>query len=181
MLALFFGDPRYPFSEFEIPALPHRRAMASAHLRAGGQCGLPGVWGEQKQPLSLVKMINTTGDLTLITDGERRYGQVLFDLCSEVIRTGKRGRPPRPGPKAFRFELKTRAHAPLSAAASGRNTRPLAGSIRIPLRRLRTPRSIKRLSARDALHVAIMERHSVPRIMSFDSGFDGLPNIKRLS
>jgi predicted nucleic acid-binding protein len=39
----------------------------------------------------------------------------------------------------------------------------------------------ERLSARDALHVAIMERHSVPRIMSFDSGFDGLPNIKRLS
>jgi uncharacterized protein len=39
----------------------------------------------------------------------------------------------------------------------------------------------ERLSARDALHVAIMERHSVPRIMSFDAGFDGLPNIKRLS
>jgi hypothetical protein len=46
-----------------------------------------------------VKMINTTGDLALITDGERWYGQVLFDLCSEVIRTGKRGRPPRILPK----------------------------------------------------------------------------------
>jgi hypothetical protein len=34
--------------------------------------------------------------------------------------------PPRPCPKAFRFELKTRAHTPISAAASGRNTRPLA-------------------------------------------------------
>jgi hypothetical protein len=79
-------------------------------------------------------MINTTGDVALITDGERHYGQVLFDLCSEVIRTGQRGRPPRPGPKAFRFELKTRAHAPLSAAASGQTIRPLAGSIRTPLR-----------------------------------------------
>jgi hypothetical protein len=39
-------------------------------------------------------VINTTGDLALITDGERRYGQVLFDLCSELLRTGKRGRPP---------------------------------------------------------------------------------------
>src|SRR2546430_12081250 len=44
--------------------------------------------------------------------------------------------PPRPCPKAFRFELKTRAHTPISAAASGRNARPLAGSIRKPLRRI---------------------------------------------
>jgi hypothetical protein len=36
--------------------------------------------------------------------------------------------------------LKTRAHTPISAAASGRNIRPLAGSIRKPLQRLRTPR-----------------------------------------
>jgi predicted nucleic acid-binding protein len=38
----------------------------------------------------------------------------------------------------------------------------------------------EKLSARDALHVAIMERHDIPRIMSFDTGFDGLPNITRL-
>jgi uncharacterized protein len=36
----------------------------------------------------------------------------------------------------------------------------------------------ERLSARDTLHVAIMERHSVPRIMSFDAGFDGLVGIE---
>src|SRR5438105_10200645 len=46
------------------------------------------------------------------------------------------GVPQGPCPKAFRFELKTRAHTPISAAASGRNTRPLAGSIRKPLRRI---------------------------------------------
>ena len=38
----------------------------------------------------------------------------------------------------------------------------------------------RRLSARDALHVAIMERHGIDRILSFDSGFDGLPGIARL-
>jgi predicted nucleic acid-binding protein len=38
----------------------------------------------------------------------------------------------------------------------------------------------RRLSARDALHVAIMERHGIDRILSFDSGFDGLPGISRL-
>ena len=36
-----------------------------------------------------------------------------------------------------------------------------------------------RLSARDA-HVATMERYGIPRIMSFDTGFDGYPGIERL-
>ena len=37
------------------------------------------------------------------------------------------------------------------------------------------------LSARDALHIAIMERHQVMTIMTFDSGFDGFPGIQRFS
>ena len=37
-----------------------------------------------------------------------------------------------------------------------------------------------RLSARDALHLAVMERHRVDRILSFDSGFDGFPGVTRL-
>jgi uncharacterized protein len=36
------------------------------------------------------------------------------------------------------------------------------------------------LSARDGLHVAVMQRHDLSRIMSFDSGFDALPGIQRL-
>jgi predicted nucleic acid-binding protein len=38
-----------------------------------------------------------------------------------------------------------------------------------------------RLSARDALHLAVMERNGVSRIMSFDSGFDGFPGITRMA
>ena len=37
------------------------------------------------------------------------------------------------------------------------------------------------VSARDALHVAVMERSEVHRIMSFDSGFDGFADFQRLS
>jgi uncharacterized protein len=37
------------------------------------------------------------------------------------------------------------------------------------------------LSARDALHVGVMRRREVSRIMSFDSGFDAVPGIERLS
>lgn len=36
------------------------------------------------------------------------------------------------------------------------------------------------LSARDAVHVAVMRRHGTERIMSFDRGFDVLPGIERL-
>ncbi|MGO9864278.1 MAG: type II toxin-antitoxin system VapC family toxin [Terriglobales bacterium] len=38
-----------------------------------------------------------------------------------------------------------------------------------------------RLSARDAIHLAVMEQHGIERILTFDSGFDGFPGITRLS
>jgi len=37
------------------------------------------------------------------------------------------------------------------------------------------------LSARDALHVAVMKRRGVERIMSFDGGFDAVTWIERVS
>lgn len=38
----------------------------------------------------------------------------------------------------------------------------------------------RRLSARVALHAAVMERERVSRIMSFDAGFDTLPGLTRI-
>lgn len=37
------------------------------------------------------------------------------------------------------------------------------------------------LSARDAVHAAVMNRHGIERIMTFDRGFDSLPGIERLN
>jgi predicted nucleic acid-binding protein len=37
------------------------------------------------------------------------------------------------------------------------------------------------LSARDALHVAIMQAHQIPKILSFDGGFDSVPGITRIT
>ena len=37
------------------------------------------------------------------------------------------------------------------------------------------------VSARDALHVAVMQRAGVTRILSFDRGFDAFPAIERLA
>ena len=36
------------------------------------------------------------------------------------------------------------------------------------------------LSARDAMHVAVMQRYDILRIMSFDAGFDQVPGLERV-
>ena len=36
------------------------------------------------------------------------------------------------------------------------------------------------LSARDSLRLAIMERHRIERILSFDAGFDDFPGVSRV-
>jgi len=42
-------------------------------------------------------------------------------------------------------------------------------------------RSAPQISARDALHVAVMQRREVPRILSYDRGFDVIATIERVS
>jgi uncharacterized protein len=42
-------------------------------------------------------------------------------------------------------------------------------------------RTTPSLSARDAVHVAVMHGRDVDRIISFDTGFDGIPGIVRVS
>lgn len=37
------------------------------------------------------------------------------------------------------------------------------------------------MSSRDALHVAVMARHDIARLLSFDRGFDAYPGITRLA
>lgn len=37
------------------------------------------------------------------------------------------------------------------------------------------------LSARDALHLAVMRRRDIDRVMSFDRGLDGIPGVLRVA
>lgn len=39
----------------------------------------------------------------------------------------------------------------------------------------------RRLSARGAIHLAVMEQHGIDRILTFDSGFDAFPGVTRLA
>jgi len=41
--------------------------------------------------------------------------------------------------------------------------------------------SKRKLSARDAIHVAVMERNGIKRILSFDAGFDGISGLARVT
>jgi predicted nucleic acid-binding protein len=39
----------------------------------------------------------------------------------------------------------------------------------------------RQLSARDAVHLSVMEKNGIDQILSFDAGFDSFPKITRLS
>ena len=57
---------------------------------------------------TVCKYVDHTKDLTFLSDGERRYGNMLFDLCSEVLKTGKAGRPPKTLPKGVKVRVKNK-------------------------------------------------------------------------
>jgi transposase-like protein len=56
----------------------------------------------------LAQVIEQTDSLSLFSDGERRYGNLLFEICHEVIRNGKPGRPLKRLPKGVRVRLKSK-------------------------------------------------------------------------
>ena len=56
----------------------------------------------------LAQVIEQTDDLSLVTDGERRYGNLLFEICREVIRTGQVGRPPVTLKKGVKVRVKNK-------------------------------------------------------------------------
>lgn len=66
----------------------------------------------------LKRVIDRSGSVTLLTDGERRYGNLLFEICHETVCNGQRGRPPRVLRKGVKIRLKNKgdhAHKPEGA------------------------------------------------------------------
>ena len=72
------------------------------------QCGKKDRTLFSKSIQLLRNVIERSGDVTLVTDGERRYGNLLFDICHEVVRTGKRGRPRRVLRRGVKVRLKNK-------------------------------------------------------------------------
>lgn len=56
-------------------------------------CGKKDRFLFEKAIKTLAELVDQTEDIALLTDGERRYGKILFEICQEILLTGKRGRP----------------------------------------------------------------------------------------
>ena len=67
---------------------------------------------DRKLFLSAIQILNDiilrTGAVTLVTDGERRYSLLLFEICQELFRSGKRGRPRQVLRRGVRVRLKNK-------------------------------------------------------------------------
>lgn len=56
----------------------------------------------------LVVLLEVSQEISLITDGERRYGSTLFEICYQVLKSGKRGRPQHVLPKGMKVRVKNK-------------------------------------------------------------------------
>ena len=72
------------------------------------QCGRKNRPMFKKAIEHLSKALDQTEELTLLTDGQRRYGNLLFEICNEVVKTGKRGRPRKTLPKGVIVRIKNK-------------------------------------------------------------------------
>jgi hypothetical protein len=72
------------------------------------QCGKKDERLFKKAVRTLSNIIKRTDDTSLITDGERRYGNLLFAICHEVVRTGRRGRPKTTLQKGVKVRIKNK-------------------------------------------------------------------------
>src|SRR5262249_8412843 len=57
---------------------------------------------------TLNKIARHTNDLSLFTDGERRYGNLLFEICSELVKNGQPGRPKKTFKRGVHVRIKNK-------------------------------------------------------------------------
>jgi transposase-like protein len=62
----------------------------------------------QKAIKTLDKIARQTHDLSIFTDGERRYGNLLFEICYDLINNGKPGRPKKTFKKGVHVRVKNK-------------------------------------------------------------------------
>jgi hypothetical protein len=56
----------------------------------------------------LSEIIEVTGDLSLVTDGESRYSKYLFEICHDLVNNGKPGRPKKVLAENIRIKMKNK-------------------------------------------------------------------------
>ena len=53
-------------------------------------------------------MARQTHDLRIFTDGERRYGNLLLEICYDLVNNGKPGRPKKTFKRGVHFRIKNK-------------------------------------------------------------------------
>lgn len=59
----------------------------------------------QRAIQTLDRIARTTQDVRIFTDGERRYGNLLFAICDALVKNGKPGRPKQTLQRGVRFRI----------------------------------------------------------------------------
>ena len=113
LVQLFEGDELYTKIEKNVPVEDRKGWTVVLMERATRfiwalECGKKDRALFLKAIRVLEEVIRYTCDVTLITDGERRYGNILFDICHGIIRSGRRGRPPKALLKDIKVRLKNK-------------------------------------------------------------------------
>ena len=72
------------------------------------QCGKKDRKLLKKAIKTLDKIARQTHDLSIFTDGERRYGNLLFEICSDLVHNGKPGRPKKTFKRGVHFRMKNK-------------------------------------------------------------------------
>jgi transposase-like protein len=62
----------------------------------------------QKAIKTLDKIARQTHDLSIFTDGERRYGNLLFEICYDLVNNGKPGRPKKTFKRGVHCRIKNK-------------------------------------------------------------------------
>jgi len=62
----------------------------------------------QKAIKTLDKIARQTHDLSIFTDGERRYGNLLFEICYDLVKDGRPGRPKKTFKRGVHFSIKNK-------------------------------------------------------------------------
>ena len=62
----------------------------------------------QKAIKTLDKIARQTHDLSIFTDGERRYGNLLYEICYDLVHNGKPGRPKKTCKRGVHVSIKNK-------------------------------------------------------------------------
>ena len=80
----------------------------ASRLLVDQQCGRKDATLFKKVMRAVAACVKRAQDSSFLSDGERRYGNTVFELCAQTGRTGKRGRPRKTLPKGCRVRLKNK-------------------------------------------------------------------------